>query len=105
MPAVVDTVTAVAVSLDVPATPDEDDVVIPGADELTPVTTVAAVFVVSVFSSELGGAEGVAVIDPVNVALVGVPVRASFIVSSVWSYCAEGERYHSSHPHFQHSSP
>ena len=87
MPAVVETVTAVAVPLDVPATPDEDEVAIPGADELTPLTTVAVVFVVSVFSSELGRAEEVAVINPVGVALVRVPVGVSFIISSVGSNC------------------
>ena len=91
----VETVTAVAVPLDVPATPDEDEVAIPGADELIPLITVPAVFVVSVFSSELGGAEGVAVIDAVDVALVRVPVRVSFFVSSLLrSYCAASSRAH-----------
>ena len=95
MPAVVETVTAVAVPLDVPATPDEDEVAIPGADELTPLTTVAVVFVVSVVTTELGRAEEVAVIDAVDVALVRVPVRVSFFVSSLLrSHCAASSRAH-----------
>lgn len=95
VPAVVETVTADAVSLDVPATLEEDEVVILGADELTPPTSVAVVFVVSVITSELGGAEEVAVIDPVDVALVRVPVRVPFTVSSLFrSYCAACGRAH-----------
>lgn len=95
VPAVVETVTADAVSLDVPVTLEEDEVVILGADELTPLTSDAVVFVVSVITSELGGAEEVAVIDPVDVALVRVPVRVPFIVSSLFrSYCAACSRAH-----------